>query len=112
MPTTAQNHKDLVSLRDYVESRLDAIKATMEASDKAMEFRLESMNEFRDQINTERRAYITRSEHELIHNQLADDIRMLRESKAKAEGKASIGVVLASIAIMLTVIQVVLSAIY
>ena len=91
--TNAQNQKDIVSLRDYMESRLESIRATMEATDKTLELRLQAMNEFREQIRDERNSYMPRVEHEHIHTLIQEDIRMLREAKATADGKASMGAV-------------------
>jgi hypothetical protein len=85
----AQNHRDIVSLRDYIESRLDAIRSTMQATDKTVEARLLAMNELREQINAERGHYLPRSEHEAIHKSLDEDIRSLRESRSELAGKAS-----------------------
>ena len=91
MTTTAQNHKDIVTLRDYMEARLDAVIATAKAAEETLNIRLESMNEFRDQISKERMEYLPRKEHEQIHAIMSEDIRMLREAKAVADGKASMG---------------------
>ena len=99
MTTTAQNHQDIVTLRDYMEARLEAIVATAKAAEKTLNIRLEAMNEFRDQISKERMEYLPRKEHEQIHAIMSEDIRMLRESKASADGKASMGAVYLSYAI-------------
>ena len=87
--TNAQNHKDIVTLRDLMYAELKAIKATMEATDKTIDHRLQAMNELREQINRERGQYIGRVEHSATHEQLASDIRELRESRAELAGKAS-----------------------
>jgi hypothetical protein len=84
-----KNHREIVSLREYLESRLEAIQATMTATDKSMEIRLNAMNELRDQINQERGRYITKDEHEPTHQRLESDVRDLRESRAELAGKAS-----------------------
>jgi hypothetical protein len=86
----ANEKTELVSLKEYIEVRLLAIEKTMEATDKSMALRLESMNELRDQIAHERGQYLLRTEHEAIHKALDADIRTLRESRAEISGKASI----------------------
>ena len=51
----------------------------------AMEKRLEGMIEFRDQLKDQASRFITRSEYDL----LVDDIQGLRETRAMLAGKAS-----------------------
>lgn len=81
--------RDIVTLREYLESRLEAVAATMAATEKALEVRLAAMNELRDQINTERGRYVQREESNKDHRALEADIRDLRESRALLAGKAS-----------------------
>lgn len=100
--------RDGVSLREYIESRLDAIeKATTLAYD-SMNKRLEGMNEFRDALKDQTGKFATRDEVKLVVDRLGEDVRGLRESKANLEGKASQQSVVA--AQLLALIGIVLGA--
>jgi hypothetical protein len=108
-----RNSRDIVTLRDYLESQIAALKDTMSATDRRVDDRLVYMNELRDQITSERGWYMLRSEHELIHKSLDADIRVLRESKAELHGKASISAVyiagiLASMSLLIGVASIVM----
>jgi len=79
---------DGVTLRDLVMSKFEGNdKATQLAYD-SMNKRLEGMNEFRDQLKDQASRFITRDEFGIITNRLIEDIRELREGKARLEGKA------------------------
>ena len=74
-----------------------------------MNRRLESMNEFRDALKDQASGFLTKSEYNLIHDRVVDDIRILRESKASLEGKASqksvnIAYIISAMSILLAVI--------
>jgi hypothetical protein len=89
-----------ISLKEYFETRLrDLEKATtivasnLEKSTaiaaSAMERRLEGMNEFRNQLKDQTSTFVVRSEYNSTLSRLNEDIRVLRESKATMDGKAS-----------------------
>jgi hypothetical protein len=89
-----------VSLKEYFEERIKAIynhidlkttaieRSTTLARD-AMEKRLEGMNEFRDSLKDQSDKFVTKNEYEIKLGRVEEDIRLLRESKASLEGKAS-----------------------
>ena len=54
-----------------------------------LEKRLESMNEFRLQLKDQAGTFFTKNEHEVYMSSVEKDLRVLRESKANLEGKAS-----------------------
>ena len=94
-----------VSLKDYFDARLTAMDEAVSLARESMETRLEGMNEFRTSLKEQADKFITRLEHfqveeahGQIHKGIAEDIRMLRESKAELQGKAS------QTAVMLTMI--------
>lgn len=77
------------NLRGIFEARIDSIeKATKLAAD-TMDKRLDGMNEFRDTLRDQASKFSTRAEIDLFKAGVEDDIRILRESKANLEGKAS-----------------------
>ena len=86
----------IVSLRDYVEgrcewlaqyfeSRIIAVEGATRVAADALNRRLEGMNELRDAMKDQSAQFVSRKEHDL----LTEDIRGLRESRAKEEGKAT-----------------------
>ena len=64
-------------------------RASSEVSAAMLEKRLESMNEFRLQLKDQAGTFFTRQEHGLYVTSVEKDLRMLRESKATLEGKAT-----------------------
>ena len=64
-------------------------KASSEVSAAMLEKRLESMNEFRLQLKDQAGTFFTRNEHEVYMTSVEKDLRVLRESKAMLEGKAT-----------------------
>jgi hypothetical protein len=91
--TQQQNNRrieaEFVTLRDYVDTRLDAIEKEKDASTRALEKRLDGMNEIRDALKDQQSFFVSKAEYRTAHERLADDIRSLRESRALLEGKAS-----------------------
>lgn len=78
-----------VSLRDYIEKIinlhfLESQRALDKATD-ALNYRLESMNEFRAQINSERGTYITRTSFETEQRQRALDQKAMEARLAALE---------------------------
>ena len=53
-----------------------------------MDKRLDSMNEFRDALKDQSGKMLTRDEYLLMHEKIKEDVRFLREDRAKLEGKA------------------------
>ena len=77
----------------------DAKDLALQLSSDSLEKRLDAMNQFRAQIKEERLFLLPRAEYIIQHERLVDDIRILRESKAMLEGKASQSSVMISLAI-------------
>lgn len=91
---------DTVSLEKYVDKRFDALEKILtvrfEAEDRAtllfqrgLETRLEHLNEWRQQSKERERDFMPRCEYDAHHDQVVEDIRGLRESRAELTGKAS-----------------------
>lgn len=78
-----------ISLKDYFEQRFDMLEKDMNKASIQMDKRLEGMNEFRSALKDQAAKYLTKDEFSIQHQRVTDDIRMLRESKATLEGKAS-----------------------
>lgn len=78
-----------IPLRDYFEARLAALEHHIKVAAAAMEKRLDAMNEIREQLRDQAATFMPRSEYNIHHEKLVEDVRDLRESKAQLEGKAS-----------------------
>lgn len=103
-----------VHLKEYFESKLNALeKATRLAADN-IEIRLEGMNEWRGTIKDQNLLNVSRTELEQFKERIDSDIRFLRESKATLDGKASnqsvmIGYVLSALGILLGAVSLITS---
>ena len=53
-----------ITLKEFIESKLEAIKIAIEKSENSLNVRLEHMNEFRQQIQNERVNFVTRELYE------------------------------------------------
>jgi hypothetical protein len=87
--TAAQNHQEIVTLKEYVDARLMAIDKATEVAYTMMDARLDSMNEIRNSLRDQGRTFVSKAEYTVAHDRLMDDVRSLRESRALLEGKAS-----------------------
>ena len=112
---------DSISLEKYIDEKIKAIYAYIDlktlAIDKStslakesMERRLEGMNEFRDALKDQTARFITKEDFEKQHQRAIDDIKILRESKANLEGKASVSSVyiayaLSFITLLISILQ-------
>lgn len=83
------HREDWVSLRDYVEKLFDLNAKAIDKADKAMSDRLATMNEFRETLKDQAGKFVTRDEVQLMLKPICEDIRALRTTADKAEGKAS-----------------------
>lgn len=113
-----QNHRAVVSWRDYVDTRLGALEKAAEASHVAMEKativaqtaienRLASMNEIRETMRDQATRMATRAELGIAQDAIEKDLRALREFRAELQGKASQSQV--NVALLLAVLGPLLS---
>jgi hypothetical protein len=87
---------DTVPLRDYLAKCFELVNTKLDSTEKAtnlarenLEQRLEGLNEWRQQSKDRERDFLPRSEYHLHHDQVCQDVRELRESRAELAGKAS-----------------------
>lgn len=74
-----------VSLRDYVDIRLNAIERATALALDANEKRLDGMNEFRATLNDQSKKFALQTDY----LNLREDVQGLRETRAEMAGKAS-----------------------
>lgn len=79
------DRQEHISLRDYFEVRIAALEKAVQVAKVEMDRRLDGMNEFREQLNTQANKFLTRTEYELLRL----DVQSLKEVQAELRGKAS-----------------------
>jgi hypothetical protein len=107
IPTT------LVTLKEYVDSRLAALDKAVIVAAALMDKRLDGMNEFRDALRDSQSQNFTRKEHDIYREGVERDLRSLREFKATIDAKASqssmnIAMVLSVLAFLVGVMDIIL----
>ena len=93
------NYQDGVTLKEYFDTRFNAMDKALEIATKALNARLESMNEFREALRDQSSRMVTRAECSVMHQRSEDDIRVLQQYKAALESKASQNAVIVAILI-------------
>jgi hypothetical protein len=96
-----QTRADMVTLKEHLETRLDALDKSIAVATQALEKRLSGMNEFRDTLRDQAARFVTRDEvtaqiarmSDLASAERAamrDQIKLLQTFVDKSEGKASL----------------------
>ena len=103
---------DSVPLKEHIESRLGALEKATSLAANNMERRLESMNEFRQQLREQAATFVSKTEYDSKHQLLIDKISDLRESRAELAGKASqksvvITLIVAILSILISLISII-----
>jgi hypothetical protein len=83
------SHGEFVTLKEYVESRIEAVEKGIEVANAVMQDRLAGMNEFRDTLKDQASRFITREEVDIKLKSIEDRVQELQLSKAAMDGKAS-----------------------
>lgn len=83
-PQTGYTCQTLVSLRDHIESKFAAQDKALDLHERALELRLRTLNEYRDQAKAEAARYATLVEVAALREQI-DGLRL---SRAELAGKA------------------------
>jgi len=89
MPVSGTDSTMTVTLKEYFDEKFKLLDRANEVAFRAMERRLEGMNEFRDTLRDQATRFITRDEFTIIKDRLDSDIRVLRDFKSELTGKAS-----------------------
>ena len=71
-----------------VQTQIQSLKEATDLAREGIDFRLAQMNEFRNALKDQSTTFFTKAEHILFMDKVNSDIRELRESRAKLEGKA------------------------
>ena len=92
MPTPSQqsiNHSNYVTLREYIDSRLNATDKALELARESMDRRLDTMNEFRASLKDQASTFVPCTEYNAWKKAIDEDIRSLRDSRSMLAGKAA-----------------------
>ncbi len=89
MSNETQNHKDVISLREYFERRLFDMEKAVSVAHEALGKRLDVMNEFRNQLKDQAGTFLIRDNFEIKYENLQKQIEELKLSRAVLVGKAS-----------------------
>jgi hypothetical protein len=76
-----------VSLKEYIDTRLTAVAHATSIATASLDKRLDSMNEFRDQLKDQAKNFITRPEHYTLCSRM----NLLENVQSELRGKASQG---------------------
>lgn len=85
----ANETRNLVSLKEYVDSRLTALEKATELSSQVMDRRLADMNKFREALRDQAAQMATRQELRTAEDKLELQLRPLQDFKIALEAKAS-----------------------
>ena len=99
--------------KQYIDFRIEEydkrMKILFAAQDKASALSSKILESKLEELNDVRHRFLPRTEYDIQHARVEDDIRMLRESKALLEGKASQSAV--NISLSIAVIGILLSVV-
>ena len=79
----------LSALEERVKLQLFLTNEAYQLRNVQIDKRMDTMNEFRGAMEDRESSYFTRTEHEMYSKLVESDLRFLRETNAKSEGKAS-----------------------
>ena len=80
---------DEITLREYIESRLDSLHNMMNDHFKSLETRLDNMNKFREQLNRQAESFVTREAKDKCREGIHIELNKLNTWKSNMEGMAS-----------------------
>jgi hypothetical protein len=80
---------DYVSLKEYVDRRIDALCLVIDKSEQVMNARMDGLNEFRSAMSDQASRFVQRDEYRVAHKALEDASQECRDFMAEHRGKAS-----------------------
>lgn len=70
---------DIVTLKEYLESRLESIDTATILRAAALDKRMDAMNQIREQLATQKTEFLTRLEYDSKHQMLCDKIETVQK---------------------------------
>jgi len=86
--------------------RHEAANARIQKANEVLDYRLEEMNNFREQINQERQEYVRREMYDREHDNLAERVKNLEIVRGEQAGKTAAYASVAAFAVI--IVQIVL----
>ena len=77
----------LTDLKTYVETKFDSTKEAVTKAENATEKRFESVNEFRETLNTQQKTFVTRVESDVQTEGLKARLKLLEDAAALKTGE-------------------------
>ncbi len=87
--TTSQRSEDMISIREYIDTRIAAMECANTLLHDAQEHRIDSLNALHKVMRERESTFVLNAEYISNKDRVLEDIRSLRESSALLEGKAS-----------------------
>jgi hypothetical protein len=88
---TIMHKNDGIALKDYIDTRFDAVCKEISKAESILNIRLENMNEFRNSLKDQAGTFVTRTELNLQLQSIVKDIREMNDFMSSHRGKASQG---------------------
>ena len=76
-----------VSLREYIEARLNMIELNTAQAAASLDKRLDAMNEIRESLRDQSAKFLPRAEYHIQHEALATSLKTMELNRAKDDGK-------------------------
>ena len=89
MTPTPMSRGDYVSLKEHLESRIEAVEKAIVVAEKSLGERLAGMNEIREAMRNQSAYFVTRAEMEAKIDVLHNKVEALEKCQATMEGKTS-----------------------
>jgi len=112
-PSVTISPQEYVTLRDYVDTRLEAIDTSLGKAERSLNERLATMNEFREALRDQSGKFATRENVDFARDRLEKDmgalaLRVAELEKAQANSMGRQAMLLTGVTIFLTVLSLVL----
>ena len=75
----AEIAREVISLREYIESRLASMQRAVDKAEEATERRFSSVNEMRAMVTDAARMFMPRSEYEAAHRAVQEKVEALQK---------------------------------
>ena len=95
-----------ISLKDWVDLRFAVADKAIDKAENSMSKRLDTMNEFRQQLNDAQKTYFTRSEFDGAHQRVIDDIKELQKCSSSLINRREFDEHLSQYAVMKTDVDI------
>jgi hypothetical protein len=98
---------DGVTLRDYIEVQFAAMEKANDLAREVNTAQHESLNNFRQAMLDQAKNLLPRSEYEIYHHKVEEDIKALQKYQSTMEGKASQSSV--NITLLISIVSLILA---